>query len=107
MREQYSRFLERDLVLLNLGPDDAAAYRSYWKKNDIPFVGLADPKHVAAKAYQQPVRLLKLGRMPLQVVVDPDGVIRFRHESNGMSDTPSCDQLLVEIDGIMKSAATS
>ena len=101
MREQYTRFTERGVRLLNLGPDDAQAYRDYWAKHRIPFVGLADPKHVVAKLYHQPVRLLKLGRMPMQLIVDPAGVVRFRYESNGMSDIPDSETVFAKLDELM------
>ena len=100
MRDQYARFVERGVVLLNVGPDSQQAFRTYWQKQRMPFPGLADPKHVAAKQYQQPVRLLKLGRMPMQLIVDEAGVIRHRHEGNGMSDIPSCDELLAQVDRV-------
>jgi peroxiredoxin Q/BCP len=98
LRREYPEFQEREAEILNIGPDDAEAFRKYWEEHDMPFPGLADPKHVVAKRYGQPVRLLKLGRMPMQIIVDGDGVIVHRHEGNGMSDIPESSDLLAIID---------
>lgn len=64
----------------------------------MPFPGLADPDHEVARRYQQPVRLLRLGRMPMQLVVDRGGIIRYRYEAGSMRDIPPNDELLEEID---------
>ena len=83
--------------ILSMGPEPAAVFRAYWKRHDLPFVGLADPKHLAAKLYQQPVRLLKLGRMPMTVIVDAEGIIRYQHVGDSMSDIPRCKTVLAEL----------
>lgn len=86
--------MDRGAEILNLGPDSPEAFQSYWDKHDMPFPGLADPTHEVARLYQQPVRLLRLGRMPMQLVVDRSGTIRFRHEGGSMRDITPNDQLL-------------
>ena len=100
MRDQYSAFQDRDTQILSLGPDGAALFKAYWKKNSLPFPGLADPRHVVAKVYRQPIRLLKLGRMPMQLIVDREGVIRHRHDGSSMSDIPSHADVLAQIDAL-------
>ncbi len=98
MRSEYSEFTDRGAEIINLGPDSVAKYQSYWKEHNMPFVGLADPDHVVAKAYQQPFRLLKLGRMPMQLIIDKEGVIRYRKDGNSMSDIPEGPELLAVLD---------
>ncbi len=83
--------------MLNLGPDSAEKFRAYWSRHSMPFVGLADPDHVVAKRYQQPFRLLKLGRMPMQLVVDVEGIIRYRKEGQSMSDIAESSDLLAAL----------
>jgi peroxiredoxin len=100
LRSEYPQFVERGAEILDIGPDSAAKFRDYWEKHRIPFPGLADPDHRVAKLYQQPVRLLKLGRMPMQLVIDPQGVIRYRHDGESMSDIPAGSELLAVIDGL-------
>lgn len=97
MREQYPKFRELGCEVIDLGPDSARKFQSYWAEHDMPFPGLADPDHVVANQYGQQVRLLKLGRMPLQLVVDRERIVRYRHDSNSMSDIPPIDEVLAVV----------
>ena len=71
---------------------------AYWEKHSIPFIGVADPDHRVANLYGQPVRLLKLGRLPSQFIIDIKSVVRFRHDGESMSDIPSCAAIFAEFD---------
>ena len=77
-----------------VGPENEAAFRDYWHKNDLPFIGLPDPKASVLKQYGQEVNLFKLGRMPAQVVISRDGIARFVHYGHSMTDIPSNAELL-------------
>jgi peroxiredoxin Q/BCP len=48
--------------------------------------------------YRQEVNLFKLGRMPLNCVIDSKGYVRFAHYGNSMADIPSNEELLHVID---------
>jgi len=74
------------------------AFEQYWANERIPFTGLPDPEHKVAKMYKQEVNLFKLGRMPLNCVVDQKGYIRFAHYGASMQDIPSNAELLHVID---------
>lgn len=100
MREQYPKLRELGCAVLNLGPDSAKKFQRYWAEHDMPFPGLADPDHRVARLYDQQVRLLKLGRMPLQLVLDRERVVRYRHDSNSMSDIPALDEVLDVVRGL-------
>jgi peroxiredoxin Q/BCP len=77
-----------------VGPDGPGAFAAYWKKHDLPFIGLPDPTHSVLKLYGQEIRLFKLGRMPAQVLIDREGVARFVHYGHSMSDIPPNDEIL-------------
>ena len=98
MRRDFEQLSARELVVLNLGPDSAPVFAKYWREHDLPFPGLADPDHQVARRYQQPIKLLKLGRMPMQVLVDQAGVIRWRHEGASMRDIPTTADVLLALD---------
>jgi peroxiredoxin Q/BCP len=83
-----------------LGPENAEAFKKYFEKNDLPFVGLPDPKASVLKLYGQEVNLFKLGRMPAQVIVDKEGVARYAHYGHSMSDIPENEELFVLLDEI-------
>jgi len=100
LRREYDRFLERDAEIIVVGPEGQRAFADYWRKEDLPFVGLPDPKHTVLKLYGQEVNLFKLGCMPTQVVVDKTGQARYVHYGHSMSDIPPNEELLALLDGL-------
>ena len=94
LRQDYQQFVELDAELIVIGPDDQEAFQDYWRKEHLPFVGLADPGHTVANLYGQEVKLLKMGRMPSLMVVGKDGKIHHQHYGNSMQDIPSNEEIL-------------
>lgn len=102
LRQDYSEFVKRQAQVIVVGPEDARGFADYWEKNDLPFIGLPDPKTSVLKLYGQEVNLFKLGRMPAQVIVDRDGVARFVHYGHSMSDIPENSEVLAILDQLNK-----
>jgi peroxiredoxin Q/BCP len=100
LRRDYKKFVNRDAEVLSIGPENQEAFQDYWEKEKLPFVGLADPDHKVADRYGQAVRLLKLGRLPSQLIVDREGRIRSRHDGSSMRDIPENMEVLAELDRI-------
>jgi peroxiredoxin Q/BCP len=100
LRDDYEKFTSRGAEILAVGPNDLATFQRYWKNENIPFVGLPDPEHSVARTYRQEVNLFRLGRMPLNCVLDQKGYIRFAHYARSMSDIPSNEIILQVIDEI-------
>jgi peroxiredoxin len=100
LRQDYDRFVERQAEVIVVGPEGQEAFADYWRREDLPFVGLPDPKHSVLKRYGQEVKLFKLGRMPAQVVVDKTGQARYVHYGHSMSDIPSNEEILGLLDGL-------
>jgi peroxiredoxin len=98
LRQDYQEFVERNTEIVVVGPENTAGFKEYFEKNDLPFIGLPDPKASVLKLYGQEVNLFKLGRMPAQVLVDREGVARFVHYGHSMSDIPENKELLVLLD---------
>lgn len=98
MRLDYSEFEKRNTQVIVLGPEDAAAFKAYWNQNQLPFIGLPDPKASVLKLYGQEINLFKLGRMPAQVIVDRQGKVRFVHYGHSMSDIPENREVLELVD---------
>jgi len=105
LRQDYAEFIKRRTQIIVLGPEDAQAFAAYWKKNDLPFIGLPDPKTSVLKLYGQEVNLFKLGRMPAQVIIDKAGVARFVHYGHSMSDIPENAELFSLLDQINEAKA--
>jgi peroxiredoxin len=98
LRDDYDRFRERSAQVVVVGPEDADAFRTYWEKEKLPFVGLPDPDHKVLKLFGQEVKVFKFGRMPAQVIVDRNGIARYVHYGHSMSDIPTNQELLAILD---------
>ena len=100
LRQDYQEFARRQAEVVVVGPEDARAFEAFWKKNDLPFIGLPDPKASVLKLYGQEVNLFKLGRMPAQVIVDKAGVARYVHYGHSMADIPKNAELFTLLDSL-------
>ncbi len=98
MRRDYSEFVKRNAEVIAIGPEKADAFANWWRKYDMPFPGLPDPDHTVSNLYGQQVKLLKLGRLPAQLVIDKKGLIRFFHYGHSMSDIVENREILILLD---------
>jgi peroxiredoxin len=94
LRQDYTKFVELDTEIIVAGAEKPQAFAKYFQENDLPFIGLPDPKHTVLKRYGQEVNLFKLGRMPAQVIVDKAGIARYAHYGHAMSDIPENEEIL-------------
>ena len=97
LRQEFDKFIAQDALIVVVGPENQAGFAKYWEQNDLHFIGLPDPKHTVLKMYGQQVKLFKLGRMPAQVIIDKEGIVRFAHFGHSMSDIPENDELLASL----------
>lgn len=104
LRDGYGQFTKREAEILAIGPDKFEKFVSYWQENNLPYPGLPDPNKQVLKRYKQEVNLFKLGRMPLNAIVDRAGFIRFIHYGYSMSDIPDNETLLEVIDELNASS---
>ena len=104
LRDEHDEFTKRNAVIIALGPNSPTAFDQYWENENIPFIGVPDLGHKVAKRYRQEVNLFKLGRMPLNCVIDKKGYVRFAHYGASMSDIPSNEELLHVIDELNASS---
>lgn len=100
LRQDFQEFEKRNAVIVVVGPEDAAAFARYFAENNLPFLGLPDPTHSVLKLYGQEVNLFKLGRMPAQVLIDKDGLVRYVHYGHSMADIPSNAEILNLLDSL-------
>ncbi len=104
LRQDVDAFVKRDAEIIVVGPENARAFAEYWRKHNLPFVGLPDPTASVLKLYGQEVNLFKLGRMPAQVIIDRAGVARFVHYGHSMRDIPANAELLAILDTLNQEA---
>jgi len=105
LRQDHEEFKKSETIIVVVGPEGRYAFARYWRDNDLPFIGLPDPRHTVLKTYGQQIKLFKLGRMPAQVLVDKRGVARFAHYGHDMADIPSDSEILGLIADIEKEQA--
>ncbi len=104
LRQDYAEFTARDAEVVVVGPEGPKQFKDYFTENDLPFIGLPNPKHSVLKLFGQQVNLFKLGRMPAQVIVDKEGIARYAHYGNAMSDIPDNRELLDILDKLNQEA---
>jgi len=94
LRHDYQQFVQLDTEIIAVGPEEAEPFRDYWSKEDMPFIGIPDPEHRIQKLYGQEVKLLKLGRLPAQMLIDKSGILRYVHYGRSVADIPSNKEIL-------------
>lgn len=94
LRQDSDKFIAEDTVVLVLGPEDAKAFTEYWQNHDLPFIGLPDPNHSVLKLYGQQIKIFKFGRMPAQVTIDKQSIVRFVHYGHNAADIPANEEIL-------------
>lgn len=102
LRRDYSEFVKRNAEVIAIGPEKSETFANWWRKHDMPFPGLPDPDHTVSKLYGQQVKLLKLGRLPAQLVIDKKGLIRFVHYGHSMSDIAENKEILAMLDRLAR-----
>ena len=105
LRLDYERFTEKNAVIISIGPENARAFKDYWQKNELPFIGLPDENYSVLKLYGQEIKLFKFGRMPAQMLVDKKGMVRFVHYGHDMTDIPPNEELLSLLDKLEQEEA--
>ncbi len=94
MRDDHAAFRAAGARIVVVTSHDLAKMQAYWAEHKLPFLGVPDPEGLLAKQYGQQWKLLKLGQMPAQFVVDCQGKIVFAHYGSGMSDIPENQEML-------------
>ncbi len=94
LRQDYSLFQERETIVVVVGPEKKEVFAKYWKDNHMPFIGIPDPEHRVAKLYSQKVSIVKLGRMPAQMIIDKQGILRHIHYGNSMKDISGNEEVI-------------
>ena len=94
LHQDYDKFVEKSTIIVVIGPEDANSFRTYWEENDFKFYGISDKKHSVLDLYDQEVNLFKLGRMPAQMLVDKEGMLKYIHYGHSMKDITENSEIL-------------
>ena len=100
LHQDYDKFVEKDTKIVAIGPENAEKFKEYWEENKLEFYGIPDEDHSVLKLYGQEVNLFKLGRMPAQMLVDKEGVLRYIHYGHSFKDIPKNEEIFELIDNL-------
>lgn len=98
LHQDYNVFKEKDTEIVAIGPENAQKFREYWEENNLEFHGIPDEEHSVLKLYGQEVNLFKLGRMPAQMLIDKQGILKYIHYGHSMKDIPENEEIFELID---------
>lgn len=100
LRRDHAEYVRRQVEIVVVGPETCEAFAKYFAQESLPFVGLPDPEGTVLKLYGQEVKLLKLGRLPAQVLIDKAGMIRWAYYGHSMKDIPPNSEVLALVDAM-------
>lgn len=99
LRREYDQLAALDIEVVVVGPEQPDAFKKYWTKESLPFIGLPDPDHWVLKRYGQEVNLFKLGRLPAQMLIDKSGILKFVYYGHSMTDIPESSEIKKALKG--------
>jgi len=94
MRDDYPSFEDAGAQIVVIATHDRDKMKAYWTEHKLPYLGVPDPQEQLTRRYGQQWKLLKLGQMPAQFVVDCGGTIVYAHYGSSMSDIPTNKEML-------------
>ena len=97
LRQQYRLFTQANIEIIAIGPDTVEAFKRFWEKEKLPFIGISDPTHKIADLFGQEVKLLKLGRLPAEILIDTSGRICYVHYGTSMSDIAQSEEIFAAL----------
>ena len=100
MKQDTKQFTDRKAQIAVIAPHGTAKVKTYWEKENLPYIGIPDPEGTLGKLYGQEWNLIKLGRMPALFIIDQKGSIAFAQYAKNMADIPENRGLFEILDGL-------
>jgi len=100
MKRDIKQFTDRKAKIVVIAPHETAKVKTYWEKENLPFIGIPDPDGKLGKLYRQGWNLIKLGRMPALFIIDQKGSIVFSQYARNMADIPENSELFHILEGL-------
>ncbi len=86
LHQDIEQFEDSKIKIVVVCPEKMDGVEKFIAKQPLNFDLVADPQHIIADRYQQQVKLLKLGRMPAQILLDKNQQRAFEHYASSMKD---------------------
>jgi peroxiredoxin len=100
MKQDIKQFTDRKAQIVVIAPHGTEKVETYWKRENLPYIGIPDPDGTLGKLYGQEWSLIKLGRMPALFIIDKKGSIAFTQYSKNMADIPKNNDLFKILEGL-------
>ena len=98
----YPEFLKRNVSLVAISTDDIADALKMVELTGAEFAILSDKDAEVAKAYGV-YNLLRDGvATPSTIIVSPEGDIKWQYVGRSVSDRPTADEILAQIDRLIQ-----
>lgn len=100
MKQDIRQFADKHAQIIVIAPHGKAKVKTYWEKENLPYIGIPDSDGTLGKLYGQEWNLIKLGRMPGLFIVDQKGEMAFAQYAKNMADIPENNKLFQILDGL-------
>ena len=94
LRQDFQKFEALNTKVVVVGPENARSFKNFWAQHVLPFTGLPDALQKVLILFGQEVKIFKFGRMPAQALIDKEGIVRYIHYGDSISDIPDTDEML-------------
>jgi peroxiredoxin Q/BCP len=100
MKQDIKQFTYRKAQIVVIAPHGAEKTKTYWDKENLPYIGIPDPDGTLGKLYGQEWNLIKMGRMPALFIIDQQGSIAYAQYAKSMADIPENGELFEILEGL-------
>ncbi len=94
LHQDIKKFQDKKIRVVAICPESQERIEKYLAKESLDFDLVSDSDHQLADCYGQQVKVLKLGRMPAQLVLDGKGHRIVEHYARNMTDILENQQIL-------------
>ncbi len=94
LHHDIDKFEKKKIKIVAICPEKLSSVEKFFNENKLSFDLISDPNHMLADRYNQQVKILKLGRMPAQIILKENSEIELKHFANSMKDIVENDEIL-------------
>ncbi len=97
LHQDRNLFAQKNIKVIVICPETIEGIEQFLTGHELAFDLVADNDHTLATKYGQKVVLLKLGRMPAQLIINKEETVVFRHYAKNMVDIIENKEILAKV----------
>ncbi len=94
LHQDIEKFEAKKIKVIAICPEKIEQVIKFQEKNNLSFDLVSDSDHSLANKYGQETKILKLGRMPAQIVLDKNSSVLFKRYAKNMKDITENEAVL-------------